>query len=84
MDSLEQNYIELWNAIKNEYIAKADKLDAEQRMEFNDAMEDFSSEVSAATDWLEADWEEFKARVDKKWQEFAISIQSDETDDETN
>jgi len=75
MDTLTENYQELWNAKRKEYDAKADRLSAERRMEYNNAFDNFSEEVSAAGDWTEAAWHEFTAKVDKKWQEMAIDLQ---------
>lgn len=76
MDSLQENYREKWDAMRREYDAKADRLDAERRLEYNDAFDDLGAEVAAAADWTGASWDEFSAKVDKKWQEFAISMQS--------
>lgn len=75
MDSMTENYIEKWSAMRKEYDAKADRLAAERRLEYNDAFDNFSEEVNAATDWTEAAWNEFTAKVDKKWQEMAIEMQ---------
>lgn len=61
-----KNYMEWWEGVVKEQSAKADKLDAEERMSHNKALDDFSAEASAATDWAEADWEQFKARV-QQW-----------------
>lgn len=70
-----ENYLEKWDAMRREYDAKADRLAAERKLEYNDAFENFSKEVSAAGEWTEAAWNEFTAKVDKKWQEFAIDLQ---------
>lgn len=75
MDSMTENYMEKWNAMRKGYEAKAERLSAENRLKYNVAFENFSEEVSAITDWTEAAWDEFTAKVDKKWQELAISIQ---------
>lgn len=74
-DSKAENYTELWAATRREYDAKAERLSAERRMEYNNAFDDFSAEVAAAKDWTAAGWDEFKAKVDRKWQEFAIDMQ---------
>ncbi|MCI5051492.1 MAG: hypothetical protein MRY57_04240 [Candidatus Pacebacteria bacterium] len=68
------NYIEKWNAIVQEMDARADKINAETRLKYNDAMKNFSEEVNAGADWLEADWDEFTARVTKWWNDFQITI----------
>ena len=75
MDSKIENLQERWDAMRREYEAKAEKLSAEKRLEYNDAFEDFSAEVDAATDWTEASWKEFSAKVDRKWQEMALEMQ---------
>jgi hypothetical protein len=71
MDSYAKNYMEWWDGVVKEEAAKAQKMDAEERMEHNRMLEDFSAEASAATDWAEADWEQFKGRV----QQWASSTQ---------
>lgn len=71
---MEKNYIEKWKAIVEEMDAQADKLNAEARLKYNDAMKNFNEEVSAAGDWLEADWDQFSARVKKWWNEMQISL----------
>ena len=75
MDSKQENYRELWNAMRAERDAKAEKLSAERRMEYNDAFNNMSEELDAMGDWTEASWDEFKAKADKKWQEYAIDMQ---------
>mgnify|MGYP003396186650 CR=1 FL=1 len=65
MDYL-KNYTEWWQGVLREESAKAAKMDAEQRLQHNKMLEDFGAEASAATDWVEADWEQFKARV-QQW-----------------
>ncbi|MBP7770461.1 MAG: hypothetical protein KA066_00950 [Candidatus Pacebacteria bacterium] len=66
MDTYAKNYKDWWEGVFKEESAKLDKLDAEQRMEHNKVLDDFSAEASAAADWAEADWEQFKARV-QQW-----------------
>jgi hypothetical protein len=61
-----KNYREWWQGVVKEESAKADKLDAEERMHHNKALEDFGAEAAAAKDWAEADWEQFKGRV-QQW-----------------
>jgi hypothetical protein len=75
MDSMKENYVELWAAKRKEFDAKAERLSAEKRMEYNNAFDDFGAEVSAAADWTTAGWNELMAKADKKWQEFAIDMQ---------
>lgn len=61
-----KSHIEWWQGVLKEETAKAEKMDAEERMSHNKALEDFSTEASAAADWVEADWEQFKGRV-QQW-----------------
>mgnify|MGYP001227541286 FL=1 len=75
MDSLSENYREKWDAMRREYDAKADRLSAERRMEYNKAFDDMGAELDAAGDWTEAAWNEFTAKAYRKWQEFAIDMQ---------
>jgi hypothetical protein len=75
-DSKKENYFELWVAIRNEKDARAEKFSAEQRIKYNDMFDNFTEEVSAMSDWTEASWNEFTAKVDKQWQEFAINGQT--------
>jgi hypothetical protein len=63
---------ERWEAMRQEMDAKADKLNAEQRMHYNDGLKNFSEEADAAGDWLEADWDQFNARVKKWWNGFEV------------
>lgn len=72
MDTTTENYTELWEAKRKEYDAKADRLSAERRMEYNDAFDNLSEELDAAADWTEAGFSEFMAKADQKWQKFAI------------
>jgi hypothetical protein len=61
-----KNYMEWWEGVVKEETAKMQKMDAEERMRHNKMLEDFSAEASAAQDWVEADWEQFKGRV-QQW-----------------
>ena len=74
LDSKSQDYKELWAAKRKEYDAKAERLDAESRLKYNDAFENFGEEVEAGADWTEAGFKEFMAKVDKNWQEMAIDV----------
>jgi hypothetical protein len=65
MDTI-KNYMEWWKGFLKEETAKAEKMDAEERMQHNNMLENFSAEASAAKDWVEADWEQFKGRV-QQW-----------------
>lgn len=68
----QKDYLEKWKAMRAEMQAKNEKLDAEMRMKNNDAFDNFEKEVEAAGDWVEADWDQFKARVTKWWNELEI------------
>lgn len=57
---------EWWEGVVKEETAKAEKMDAEERLKHNDMMDEFSAEVNAAKDWVAADWEQFKGRV-QQW-----------------
>ena len=61
-----KNYMEWWQGVLKEEGAKIEKMDAEERMKHNKALEDFSTEAAAAKDGVEADWEQFKGRV-QQW-----------------
>lgn len=75
MDSLTENYVEKWDAMRAEYDAKAERLSAERRLEYNDAFDDLGAELKTVAEWTEASWKEFLAKADRKWQEFAIDLQ---------
>lgn len=77
MDSYAQNYMDWWQGVFKEESAKLDKMEAQERMERTRALEDFNAEASAAKDWLEADWEQFKARVQQWTNSAAMSAQDD-------
>lgn len=72
MDTQTENFTELWQAKRREYDAKSERLDAEKRLDYNDAFDDLEEEMSASVDWTEATYKEFVAKADKKWQEFAL------------
>lgn len=60
------DYLEWWEGVKEEEIAKAEKMDAELRLKHNSMLDNFGREVEAAKDWAVADWNEFKGRV-QQW-----------------
>lgn len=60
---------EWWEAKKAEHAARVEKMDAEKRMEANDAFNSLSEEFDAAGDWTEASWDEFIAKVQAWWNE---------------
>ena len=68
---------EWWEAKKAEHHARQEKMSAEEKMASNDAFEDLSTEFDAVTDWTEANWDLFTAKVSKWWN--AGEIKADET-----
>lgn len=66
MNDRSEDHAEWWEGVKKEEAAKNEKMDAEERLEHNRMLEDFSAEADAAGDWVEADWDQFKARV-QQW-----------------
>lgn len=58
---------EWWEAKKAEHQARTEKMNAEEKMAANDGFENFSKEFDAATDWTEANWDLFTAKVSKWW-----------------
>lgn len=71
MDSHNEHYKEKWEALRREYDAKAEKLSAEARLKYASAMNDIRGQMDSVTDWTEALWHEYVAKVEKKWHEFA-------------
>ncbi len=55
-----------WEGVKKEEMAKMEKMGAEEKMKNHKILEDFGTEVDAAKDWAEADWNQFKGRV-QQW-----------------
>lgn len=76
LNDANHDYREWWEGVKKEETAKSEKMDAEHRMERTNMMDDFSEEAHAAKDWVAADWEQFKGRV-QQWTNSA-KIQADE------
>ena len=68
---------EWWEAKIAEFEARLEKMDAERRLEANDALKDLRAEFDAATDWTEASWDEFKAKTQAWWNKTEVKI--DET-----
>jgi len=58
---------EWWEAKKAEHEARIEKMDASERLAANDAFKNFSEEFDAATDWTEASWDQFTAKLSKWW-----------------
>jgi hypothetical protein len=66
MNDSQRDMMEWWEGVRREEMAKAEKMDAEQRMRHTSMLEDFGAEVEAGKDWVAADWEQFKGRV-QQW-----------------
>jgi hypothetical protein len=66
LNDASHDYQEWWEGVQKEESAKADKMDAESKMAHMNMLDDFRAEASAAKDWLAADWEQFKGRV-QQW-----------------
>lgn len=69
-----EDHIKKWEAMLAEYDAKADKMDAETRLKYNDWRENMQAELEASGDWTEATWDEFVAKAKKQWHELAIKV----------
>ena len=65
---------EWWSAKKAEHEARLEKMDAEKRLAANDAFNNFSKEFDAATDWTDASWNQFTAKVSKWWNVGEIKV----------
>ena len=68
-----EDQMEKWDAMRREYVAKQEKIAAENKLEANDAFANFSKEVEAAGEWSEAQWDEFMARADTWWQSLELA-----------
>jgi len=76
LNDANNDYLEWWEGVKKEEAARAEKMEAEERLKHTNMMEDFSAEADAAKDWVAADWEQFKGRV-QQWTNSA-EIKADE------
>ncbi len=76
LNDANHDYQEWWEGVKKEEEAKGEKMDAEHRLKHNSMMHDFSEEADAAKDWVAADWDQFKGRV-QQWSNSA-EIKADE------
>jgi hypothetical protein len=64
-----KNYKELWEAIVKEEEAKIAQLDAEKKMERAEVLDEMKNQFDATTDWTEAKWDEFTAKISKWYNE---------------
>lgn len=76
--STADNYMEKWQAKLEEYDAKAERLDAEERLEYDKWREDMQSQFDAMGDWTEAAWDEFTAKAEQLWHSTVIKLSSDD------
>ncbi len=74
LNDANHDHREWWEGVKKEEAAKAEKMDAEERLKHNSLMDDFGAEVDAATDWVEADWDQFKGRVQQLTNKAEIEV----------
>lgn len=74
MDTLNKDFAELWEAKRDEYDAKAERLDVGARLRYHNVFDDLEEEMPAAADWTEVSFKELVAKADKKWQEFVLDI----------
>lgn len=68
-----EQYADQMEALIREYAARAERLDASQRLKYNDWREDISAEFQAAEDWSEATWKEFTAKAERRWHELGLN-----------
>lgn len=66
MNDKSEDYAAWWEGVKKEEVAKAEQMEAEEKLKHNKMFEDFSAEAEAAKEWTAAQWEQFKARV-QQW-----------------
>jgi hypothetical protein len=77
------NYVKKMEAVMQEYDAKAERLDAEQRLRHDDWRNDMSKKFEAMGDWTEATWNEFTAKAKQQWHDGVIRSNKD-GDSKTN
>lgn len=70
------NYVEKWKATLEEYKAKAERFDAEERLRFDKWNEDMQGQFDAMGDWTEAAWNEFSAKAEQQWHDMVIDLNS--------
>lgn len=66
LNDTNEDFRQWWEGVMKEEAAKAEKMDAEERMRHTKMLEDFRAEAEAGKDWVAADWEQFKGRV-QQW-----------------
>ncbi len=65
---------EWFESKKAEHQARVEKMEASEKMEANNGWQNFSDEFDAATDWTDASWDEFTAKVGKWWNAGEVKV----------
>jgi predicted DNA-binding protein YlxM (UPF0122 family) len=65
----DKNYKELWEAIVKEQEAKLELLDAQKKMERAEVLDEMKDQFDATTEWTEAKWDEFIAKISRWYNE---------------
>lgn len=76
------NYTKKWEATLEEYDAKAEQLDAEDRLRHDDWRGNMQAKFDAMGDWTEATWDEFAAKAEQQWRDTVTSPANDNTSKE--
>lgn len=66
------NYVERWKAALEEYGAEAERFDAEERLRYDEWIEDMQAKFYAVGNWTEAAWEDFTAKAEQQWHDSVI------------
>lgn len=66
------NYIKKWEAMLEEFDAKANRLSAEEQLRYNNWRDDAKEQFDAIGDWTESAWDEFTAKIERQWREHVI------------
>lgn len=59
----EKSYQKFWDAILKEQEAELAQVDAEEKMKRTNVLEEMKKQFDATTDWTEAKWEQFTAKI---------------------
>lgn len=79
--STTNNYVEKWKATLQEYDAKAERFDAEERLLYDEWYEDIQEKFDAMGDWTEAAWDEFTAKAEQQWHDNVIRFSTKDDSD---
>ena len=77
LNDVNHDKAEWWAAKRAEMEARLEKMDAADRLKANDTFSNLSETFDVATDWTEASWDEFKAKVEQWWSQ--AEIKTDES-----